>query len=64
MYAKNNQALMQRINRRLDDLRVRACRHDSIDFLNLGRYYITDTNNLLRDHDVDLNQLAKKLGLT
>jgi hypothetical protein len=55
---------MQRINRLLDGLRVRACRHDSRDFLNLGRYYITDTNNLLRDHDVDLNQLSKKLGLT
>ena len=64
MYAKNNQALMQRINRRLDGLRVRACRHDSREFLNWGRYYITDTNNLLRDIDVNLNQLAKELGLT
>ena len=64
MYAKKNQALMQRINRRLDGLRVRACRHDSREFLNLGRYYITDSNKLLRHHDVDLNQLAKELGLT
>jgi hypothetical protein len=64
MYANNNQALMQRINRRLDGLRVRACRYDSRDFLNRGRYYITDSNKFLRDIDVDLNQLAKELGLT
>lgn len=64
MYAKNNQALMQRINRRLDGLRVRACRHDSRDFLNRGRFYITDSDNHLLYHDVDLNQLAKELGLT
>ncbi len=64
MYAKNNQALMQRINRRLDGLIVRACRHDSRDFLNQGRYYITDSDNHLLYNDVDLNQLAKELGLT
>ena len=64
MYAKNNQALMQRINRRLDGLRVRACRYDSREFLNWGRYYITDSDNHLLYHDVDLNQLAKELGLT
>ena len=64
MYAKNNQALMQRINRRLDGLRVKACRHDSREFLNWGRYYISDSNKLLRERDVDLNQLAKELGLT
>ena len=64
MNAKNNQALMQRINRRLDGLRVRVCRHDSRDFLNLGRYHITDSSKLLRERNVDLNQLAKELGLT
>ena len=64
MYANNNQALMQRINRRLDGLRVRTCRHDSREYLNLGRYYITDSYDLLRGNDVDLNQLAKELGLT
>ena len=64
MNAKNNQALMKRINRRLDGLRVRVCRHDSRDFLNLGRYYITDSSKLLRERNVDLNQLAKELGLT
>jgi hypothetical protein len=64
MYANNNLALMQRINRRLDGLKVRACRHDSKEFLNLGRYYMTDSDNHLRDTDVDLNQLAKELGLT
>jgi hypothetical protein len=64
MYAKNNHALMQRINRRLDGLRVRVCRHDSREFLSLGRYYITDSNKLLRHPDVDLNQLAKELGMT
>ena len=64
MYAKNNQALMQRINRRLDGLRVRGCRHDSREFLNWGRYYITDSNNFLHQQNLDLNQLAKELGLT
>jgi len=64
MNAKKEQALIQRINRRLDGFRVRACRYDSREFLNWGRYYITDSNKLLRDHDVDLNQLAKELGIT
>jgi hypothetical protein len=64
MYAKNNQALMQRINRRLDGLKVRVCRHDSREFLNWGRYYITDSNKLLRERDVDLTLLAKELGMT
>lgn len=64
MNAKKEQALIQRINRRLDGLKVRACRKESRDFLHLGRFYMTDANNILVEQNVDLNKLLKDLRLT
>lgn len=55
-------AAIQRINRRLDDERVRKCGFNSRDYPNLGRFYAVNDRNNITAKDIDLEEWARDLG--
>jgi|Laugresbdmm110dd_1035094.scaffolds.fasta_scaffold150970_1 hypothetical protein len=58
---ENEKALVQRINRKLENERIRLCRYDSRDFLELGRCYAVNDRNVISAKHIELEEFAKEL---
>lgn len=57
-------ALVRRINRRLQGSTVRRCPHSSRWFNELGRHYLVDPfNNVILEKDLDLQELSRRVGI-
>ena len=65
----NANALVKKINRAYRSSEnewnktLRVCPFNSRSFHNLGRYYIADESNVVYEHDVDLDEEVKRLGI-
>ena len=57
-------ALVRRINRRLQGSTVRRCPYSSRWFNELGRCYLVDPfNNVILEKDIDLQEFSKRVGI-
>ena len=64
MQAISERALVARINRHLNGAEVvKACRHDSRWFQELGRFYAHNERHFVTQTDIHLEELGRELGV-